>query len=154
MALLKTSTQQWFQSKRRFLHESVPTPAIAQTDTRHLDWYTPDRQTIPLLLLPTQESWNALAYLHWFGACTVGTPVAMRFLRQWHQKYGAELVCHYGTMLQLKVQSRPSTPEEAFELAWQQESLAPCTTILPGVSLREHARALLMVDRWFLHERP
>lgn len=26
--------------------------------------------------------------------------------------------------------------------------------ILPGVAIREHAKALLHIDRWFLHERP
>lgn len=128
--------------------------AIAVTDTSYLNWYEPDSPTAPLLLLPTEESWNALAYLHWFGACTAGTPVAMGFLQQWHERYGAELVCHYGTMLQLTVSTRPSAPDEAFELAWQQEALAECTTILPGVPLRDHARSLLVVDRWFLHERP
>jgi hypothetical protein len=83
-----------------------------------------------------------------------GTTVAIGFLKKWHQEYNAELVYHYGTMLQLNVGRRPTTPEAAFDLAWQQEALAECTTILPGVALRDHARSLLIVDRWFLHERP
>ncbi|HIK18118.1 MAG TPA: DUF4253 domain-containing protein [Leptolyngbyaceae cyanobacterium M33_DOE_097] len=97
---------------------------------------------------------SQLAYLHWFGAWASGTPVVIGFLKQWHQRYNAELVCHYGTMLQLTVEKRPATPAEAFDLAWQQEALAPCTTLLPGVTLRDHARSLLTVNRWFLHERP
>jgi hypothetical protein len=128
--------------------------AIAATDTRYLNWFEPDRPTASLLLLPTAESWNTLAYLHWFGACTAGTATVIRFLQQWHQHYGAEIVCHYGTMLQFNVATRPQTLEASFELAWQQEALAECTTILPGVPLREHARSLLVLDRWFLHERP
>lgn len=128
--------------------------AIASVDTHYLDWFQPGRPTAPLILLPTDVSWNALAYLHWFGASTVGTPIVMRFLQRWHQQYAAELVCHYGTMLQFNIGRRPSTPNEAFELAWQQEVLAECTTILPGVSLRDHAWSLLVLDRWFLHERP
>lgn len=123
-------------------------------DTRYLDWYEPVNQPMALVLLPTCDSWNALAYLHWYGGCAAGSDTAITFLKHWHQHYGAELVCHYGTMLQLQVSQRPTTPEAALQLAWEQEALAECTTILPGVSLRDHARALLQVDRWFLHERP
>lgn len=36
----------------------------------------------------------------------------------------------------------------------EQVALAECTTLLPGVSMRDHARALLAVNRWFIHERP
>lgn len=57
-------------------------------------------------------------------------------------------------MLLLNVGRLPSTPEEAFQLACEQEAIAECTTMLPGVSLRNHTRALLSVNRWFLHERP
>lgn len=122
--------------------------------TSYLDWFEPDSRTATLLLLPVENGWDSLAYIHWFGACSAGTPVAIGFLKQWHQHYDAELVCHYGTMLQLNVGRLPETPEEAFELAWQQEALAECTTMLPGITLRDHARSLLMMKRWFLHERP
>lgn len=121
-------------------------------DTSYLEWFEPDQPT--LLLLPIDNGWDALAYLHWYGACSAGTPVAIRFLKKWYQQYQAELVCHYGTMLQFQVGNRPTCLEEAFELAWEQVALAECTTILPGISLRNHARSLLAVDRWFLHERP
>jgi hypothetical protein len=116
--------------------------------------FSSGRETVPLLLLPIDNGWDSLAYLHWFGACTAGTTVAISFLKQWHQRYNAELFGLYGTMLQLQVGRLPTTPAEAFELAWQQEALAECTTVMPGVCLRDHARSLLTVDRWFLHERP
>ena len=57
-------------------------------------------------------------------------------------------------MLQLVVKRKPATLEEAFQLAWEQVAIAPCTNLLPGVSLRDHAKALFHLDRWFLHERP
>jgi hypothetical protein len=135
---------------QHFNYEDV----MAASDTRYLDWFEPDGQTAILILLPIENGWDSLAYIHWFGACSVGTPVAISFLKRWNQQYNAELVCHYGTMLQLNVGRLPGTPEEAFELAWEQEALAECTTALPGVSLRDHARSLLTVNRWFLHERP
>jgi Domain of unknown function (DUF4253) len=128
--------------------------ATTAPDTGYLDWFEPDSKTAILMLLPIENGWDSLAYIHWFGACSAGTTVAISFLKRWNQRYNAELVCHYGTMLQLNVGRLPGTPEEAFELAWQQEALAECTTILPGISLRDHARSLLTVNRWFLHERP
>lgn len=116
----------------------------------YLDWYQPQGQTLALLLLPTSHSWEALAYLAWFG----GSKAAIPLLKRWHQTYEAELVCHYGTMLQLLVKRKPKTPHEALELAIQQVLLAPCTTMLSGISIRNHARSLLIADRWFIHERP
>lgn len=128
--------------------------AIAPLDSSHLDWFEPGGETATLVLLPVSNGWDSLAYIHWFGACSTGTTVAICFLKQWYEQYGAELVCHYGTMLQLTVARPPQTPEVAFELAWQQEAIAECTTMLSGISLRDQARSLLMRDRWFLHERP
>jgi hypothetical protein len=127
-------------------------------NTAYLDWFDPHDQ-ITLLLLPIQHGWETLAYLHWYGAGSygadsLGSAEAIGFLKKWHQSYQAELVCHYGTMLQLQVGKLPASPAEAFQLAWQQVAIAPCTTSLPGVSLRDHARALLSTERWFLHERP
>lgn len=68
--------------------------------------------------------------------------------------YQIELVCHYGTMLQLKTKNKPKTCQEALQLAIEQEIIAPCTTMLPGISLEDHACALLKSDYWFFHERP
>jgi hypothetical protein len=128
--------------------------AIVAPDTRYLEWYEPRGQNLILLLLPTTNGWDSLAYIHWYGACSASSEIAISFLKRWQQRYQAELVCHYGTMLQLNVGRLPATPQEAFALAWEQEAIAECTTILPGISLRDHARALLTVNRWFLHERP
>ncbi|AFY74214.1 hypothetical protein Syn7502_02205 [Synechococcus sp. PCC 7502] len=123
------------------------TPTI---DLGYQDWFEPRDQALVLVLLPNPHSWNALAYLSWFG----GSKHAIPLIRQWHRDFGAELVCHYGTMLQFFVERPPTDFNKAFELAWQQVALAPCTTFLPGVSIRNHARALLKLDRWFIHERP
>lgn len=57
-------------------------------------------------------------------------------------------------MLNFTVARRPRTPEEAFALAWEHQALAVDTLARPGVSFRDHARTLLAVDRWFLHNRP
>ena len=129
---------------------------IAEISTRshqeptYLDWYQPTGQTMALILLPTPHSWETLAYLSWYG----GSKMAIPLLQKWHQLYDANLVCHYGTMLQFLVGKRPSTLQQAFKLASEQVLLAPCTTLLSGVPIRDHARSLLQLKRWFIHERP
>jgi Domain of unknown function (DUF4253) len=57
-------------------------------------------------------------------------------------------------MLQLQVSAPPKTLDEAFEVAVEQSLAAPCTLALPGVSIRDHARALMGRPEWFIHERP
>jgi hypothetical protein len=128
--------------------------SMQPADTQYIDWQVPDEEPQALILLPTLHCWEALAYIHWYGAETCGTETAIAMLRWWCEKYGAELVAHYGTMLHISIAHRPSNIDEAFRLAWEQEALAPCTTALPGISLRDHARTLLATDKWFLHERP
>jgi hypothetical protein len=124
------------------------------TDLSYLQWYEPINQPLALLLLPVKNSWEILAYIHWYGASYLGSDQVMAMLKYWHRKYEIELVCHYGTMLQLTAKNKPKTCKEALQLAIEQEIIAPCTTILPGISVMDHACCLLKSDSWFLHERP
>ena len=78
----------------------------------------------------------------------------MAMLKYWHEQYGIELICHYGTMLQLTVQNKPKTFKQAFQLGIEQETIAPCINILPGISLSEYACALFKTDHSFLNEHP
>lgn len=126
---------------------------LAIPDLTYLEWYDLSiRDTVPLLLLPTLNSWDTLAYIHFYGA--INSAEAIAILKHWYDIYDAELVAHYDTMLHFFVRQKPQTLSEAFELACQHYEFAECTLILPGVSIREHARALLHIERWFLHERP
>ena len=120
----------------------------------YLDWFNPEEQFEALILLPIQSSCDVLAYIHWFGADSSSSEASIAMLRHWNEVYGAELVAHYGTMLHLKIADRPSSIIDAFNLAKEQESFAPCTTVLPGASLRDLTSALKKRDLWFLHERP
>ncbi|MGM3308569.1 DUF4253 domain-containing protein [Anabaena sp. WFMT] len=129
-------------------------PEDSFVDLSYLQWYEPINQPLVLLLLPIQNCWETLAYLHWYGASYIGSDKVMAMLKYWHEQYAIELVCHYGTMLQITVKNKPKTFKEALQLAIEQEAIAPCTTILPGISLQDHACALLKTDHWFLHERP
>jgi len=120
----------------------------------HLNWFESEHMPPVILLMPSKEGWDVPAYLHWYGALRCDSESVVAQLRDWHEKYGAELVANFGTMLQLNVARQPQTADEAFDLAWLQTLIAPCTTILPGVSPRDHARALFHTNKWFLHERP
>jgi hypothetical protein len=128
--------------------------SLPPAQTQYIDWYVPHNEPQALILLPTPHCWEALAYIHWYGAAVCGSETAIAMLRWWNEKYGAELVAHLGTMLHFNVKRKPENIDEAFRLAWEQEALAPCTTALPGISLRDHARTLLKAGKWFLHERP
>lgn len=127
---------------------------IASGDLDHLQWFEPHSESLALMLLPSERHWEAPAYLHWFGAESLSSHFAVALLREWHLRYGTELVGHHGTMLELTTRRLPASPEEAFYLAWQQETVAPSTTLPAGVSLRDHARALMHTQSWFLHSRP
>lgn len=116
------------------------------------DWYdTGSNSTGALLLLPTASGWETLAYI---GFYDILSAYDVFFLKHWHDHYGAELVAHYGTMLQFYVNKKPKTLMEAFDLASEHYLFASDTLILPGVSIREHAIALLNLDRWFLRRQP
>jgi hypothetical protein len=123
------------------------------SDRRHLEWYEPN-ETTALVLLPTPHSWETLAFLHFYAAADESSAPLLALLKFWNERYGAELVANWGTMLQFVVSRPPTHLEDAIALAREQILLAPCTTLLPGVPLMQHARALVGCERWFLHERP
>jgi hypothetical protein len=72
----------------------------------------------------------------------------------WEKRYGAELVANLGTMLEFTVARPPQTMAEAWELAVEQDLVAPHTIGGPCLPLRAHARALLQRPTWLLHSRP
>lgn len=126
---------------------NLPDGLKAPTDD-HLEWT--DWGT-GVLLLPTPRSWEVMAYLEFWGTAT---EVVAGLVRHWVKQYGAELVAHFGTILQFAVTRPPSTLQQALRLAWEQETVAECTTITRGVSLLDHARVLVGRNQWLLHERP
>lgn len=122
---------------------------------KYLSWYEPSPdEGMGIMLLPTLSSWHALAYMSFWGAeGSIETEKTMTILKSWNQRFGTELVAHYGTILNLLSQRIPSI-EQTFQLAWEQDCVASCTIGLSDISLRELARALLHTKRWFLHARP
>lgn len=141
---------EWEESRR---------PTTAPEGGRHLDWkgFSWWRAPAYVLLLPTTDPAAVPAYLSFYGADLphgLGHEALICLLRHWHQRYGAEVVASTGTVLYLHARRPPMSVQQAYELAFEQAWVAPYTLGGPGVSLRDHARALLRRDRWLLHERP
>ena len=76
------------------------------------DWYEPrPNDPVGLVLLPIAEPCDAAAYLSFFGAEGDGRHEGLvRLMRDWQQRYGAQLVASWGTMLQFAVTSPPADP--------------------------------------------
>lgn len=114
-------------------------------------WFTPTRCPCAVVFLSTPTTWEAGARLSFFGALDDERRAALVAAeREWSQRYGAELVASWGTMLQYRVTRRPTTVEQAWELAGQH--LAVGSSIQQSQS--DIALALLQSDYWFLHDRP
>lgn len=107
-----------------------------------------------LVLLPTPQGENALAYEHWYGLERGRVEGFIALLRRWREQFGAELFAHYGTMLEFVVAQPPQDVDAALPLAREHYLAAPCTLALSGTPLRHHALGLVGHGDWFLHERP
>lgn len=108
------------------------------------------RSKVKIALVPTDDPTTIPAYLHWghWNACP---PAAYHVaaLRAWRNRYGAELVGIDGDALNMRVARKPSTREEALELA--QAHYIYCNDIIDqGVgSYRALASELMAHDWWF-----
>lgn len=108
-------------------------------------WFDPESWV--LVLLPTDRSELAPLYADFHGGTGPGLGAV---LRDWRDRWGAELVASWGTMLQLLVARPPQDLESAYELAGQIKTVAGSEQ-----SMRyELALALTRSDAWFLHDRP
>jgi hypothetical protein len=104
-----------------------------------------------LVLLPTPAQWLAPRWLSFHGAHgDNGHESLGAAIRQWEQRWQAQLVASWGTMLQFLVSRPPTDPEDAWQLAGQLMAV--------GGSLQherwELALALPHGDAWFVHDRP
>ncbi|MDJ0910781.1 MAG: DUF4253 domain-containing protein [Woeseiaceae bacterium] len=106
-----------------------------------------------LLLMPTAKPWETLAWASWYGA-EQWHAETVAVIRDWTERYGAELFANLSTMLEFVVTNPPTEPEDAWQLATRHDLLAPSTLAGPGITVRQYAQALIGWDRWFLHERP
>lgn len=125
---------------------------LGDREQGRISLYTPDNAF--LLILPVASSWEMLAYVNWFGTSDPGAEYYIALGKRWEEDFGAELYCHYGTMLQCVVKNPPMNIESAWQLGRDHDLIAPDTFSRSGVSLRYYANGLVGNKKWFLHDRP
>lgn len=137
-----------FELERRLMEwEEQRLPTVAGQPAPELEYVLTG--PCAMLFLPTTQPEHVAAYLHYFGADQRGS-LLLALLRDWHERYGAEVYACYGTMMQLAVSRPPSTLSDALQLAAEQQSISSSLEL----SLRAHARLLLGRPDWYLHDRP
>jgi hypothetical protein len=105
---------------------------------------------VHILLLPTNDSAEAFAYLRWGGwnACP---PPELHVLaaRDWARRYGAEVVGICGDVVNMRVRKRPSSRKEALALAREHLAYCPDIVFQGSSDLAPLAAALMDSDWWF-----
>jgi hypothetical protein len=128
-------------------------PALAEPVRPGIDrligttgWFVPE--SVQLVLLPTGRPWLSPYWLGYFGSPDATWLSAVE--KQWHDRWGAEVVASWGTMLQFVAGRRPAPGDPAWELAGQLKRVGGSLQ-MPRWML---ALALPHSDTWFLHHRP
>lgn len=76
---------------------------------------------VGIVLVPTERSWEAPAYLNYGGWNECPEPaVHVAFLRRWHERYGAEVVSIGPDVMEISVARPVAGREEALALADEQ----------------------------------
>ena len=102
-----------------------------------------------LLLIPTEKGEEVPAFLRWGGWNDCPPPeYHAAALRRWSDRYGAELVAINGDTMELRVARRPTSREEALELAREQYAYCP-DIVEQGVEQIAALAAVLMESDWW-----
>ncbi|URW76414.1 DUF4253 domain-containing protein [Sphingomonas donggukensis] len=104
---------------------------------------------VHILLVPAKFSWEVPAYLRWgdWNACPP-PEYHVAALREWHQRFGTELVAINGDTMNLKATSRPKNRDDALALARDQYGYCP-DIIDQGVGSISALAATLMQSEWW-----
>ena len=128
-------------------------PALAEPVRPSIDrligtigWFVPE--SVQLVLLPTEQPWLAPYWLPYYGSSDATWLSAVE--RYWHDRWGAEVVASWGTMLQFVVSRRPEPGDQAWELAGQLKRAGGSLQMTRWML----ALALPHTETWFLHDRP
>lgn len=105
---------------------------------------------VGLVLVPTERSWEAPAYLNYGGWKECPEPaVHVAFLRRWHKRYGAEVVSIGPDAMELAIDRPVTGREEALALADEQFLYAYDIVAQGTETLDRLAAHLLQATVWY-----
>jgi hypothetical protein len=105
---------------------------------------------VGLVLVPTERSWEAPAYLNYGGWNECPEPaVHVAFLRRWHELHGAEVVSIGPDVMELSIGRPASDREEALALADEQFLYAYDIVTQGTETLDRLAAHLLQATVWY-----
>lgn len=104
---------------------------------------------VHIVMLPTRNGWEAPAYLRWgdWNACPP-PEYHVAALRDWHDRFGADLVGINGDTMDLKVRNRPGSRDRALALAHDMYGYCP-DIVDQGVGTISALAAQLMASDWW-----
>jgi hypothetical protein len=128
------------------LRGSLPLPDQPPSDEILTPFELTTNEPLPkvrIALLPIDASWKAPAFIP-FGHYNDNPPpqVHVAALRDWHERYGSEVVAVTGSVIELEVSRPPTTDKAALALAREQFRYAP-DIVQQGTSDVETLAALL-----------
>jgi len=108
------------------------------------------QETVSLCLLPVEQSWKVPLCLQFGGWNECPLPAEHGSVqRSWQQRFGAEIVCMSGDIIECYVNSPPMTQQESRKLALEQFAYSS-DIVHQGVgSLEELAARLLRNQTWY-----
>ncbi len=105
-----------------------------------------------IALVPTTSPWEALAHLRfggWNECPDAEVHVAMQ--RDWHRRFGAEVVCVSGDTIEFRVAEPPLERDAALQLAREQFVYSGGDLVYQGTeTLNALAASLLGAGTWFV----
>lgn len=124
-------------------YEASMPSSVADFDGEFLD-------EVLILHVPAHNGWEAIANLGWgnFNDCPRPEVHAAQ-IRNWHERYGAELCVVCDDTLEFLVRRRPQSQDEAIELALEMYALCADIVDQGTESIEALAAPLLVSNSWF-----
>lgn len=124
---------------------SAPSHGYASLEYSHTAEASPK---VPIALVPTTQGWQVPAYLR-FDTWDCPPEVHAAVLRQWGERYGAELVALLPDLIEMHIRRPPDTASEALQLANEQYIYCNDTVVQGTQTIEALAATLLGGTTWF-----
>jgi hypothetical protein len=117
-AAIASSPDPYHAADRLLLEWELTRAPASRGDDSYLSWFEPVGVPVVLILLPVAEPWAVHACISsFYDASGYGQDLVVAAARRWHERYGAEPVALWGTMIQMVVSRPPAEVTDAWPLA-------------------------------------